>query len=137
MSLKRWTATSWATVSTSPRDLESIAAPGAICLSEDACRQVKGRLDLAVSDFGPTQLKNIAEPIRVYSLKVGVPTHAKPATGAQSSGSPQLGGNAPLPRLWNSMPQVVQNMICTKLTLQHVKVSEEFIRKPAVTTFQE
>ena len=35
------------------------------------------------------------------------------------------------------MPQVVQNMICTKLTLQHVKVSEEFIRKPAVTTFQE
>jgi adenylate cyclase len=117
--------------------LESICGPGAICLSEQAYWQVKGRLDLAVSDLGPTQLKNIAEPIRVYSLKVGVPTHAKPATGAQSSGSPQLGGNAPPPRLWNSMPQVVQNMICTKLTLQHVKVSEEFIRKPAVTTFQE
>ena len=59
--------------------LEGIAAPGAICLSEDAYRQVKGRLDLAVTDLGPTQLKNIAEPIRVYSLQVGVPAQAKPA----------------------------------------------------------
>jgi TolB-like protein/class 3 adenylate cyclase len=58
--------------------LESVAKPGAICLSEDAYRQVKGRLDLAVSDLGPTQLKNIAEPIRVYSLNVGAPAHAKP-----------------------------------------------------------
>src|SRR5271170_2004009 len=58
--------------------LEGIAAPGAICLSEDAYRQVKARLDLAVTDLGPTQLKNIAEPIRVYSLQVGVPAQAKP-----------------------------------------------------------
>ena len=42
--------------------LEGICATGAICLSEDAYRQVKGRLDLAVVDLGPTQLKNIAEP---------------------------------------------------------------------------
>ena len=59
--------------------LEGIAAPGAICLSEDAYRQVKGRLDLAVIDLGPTKLKNIAEPIRVYALQVGVPAQAKPA----------------------------------------------------------
>ena len=59
--------------------LEGVAEPGAICLSEDAYRQVKGRLDLPVTDLGPTQLKNIAEPIRVYSLEVGAPTHAKPA----------------------------------------------------------
>ena len=51
--------------------LEGLAKPGAICLSEDAYRQVKGRLDLAVTDLGPTHLKNIAEPIRVYSLQVG------------------------------------------------------------------
>src|SRR5208283_1137353 len=42
--------------------LEGIAAPGAICLSEDAYRQVKGRFDLAITDLGPTRLKNIAEP---------------------------------------------------------------------------
>jgi adenylate cyclase len=60
--------------------LESVAKPGAICLSEDAYRQVKSRLDLAVADLGPTQLKNITEPIRVYSLEVGKPAQAKPMT---------------------------------------------------------
>src|SRR5271154_5666894 len=59
--------------------LEGIAKPGAICLSEDAYRQVSGRLDMEVIDLGPTQLKNIVEPIRVYSLQVGAPAHAKPA----------------------------------------------------------
>jgi adenylate cyclase len=61
--------------------LEGMAKPGAICLSEDAYRQVKQRLDLKVSDLGETQLKNIAEPIRVYSLEVGQPAPAKPAAG--------------------------------------------------------
>jgi TolB-like protein/class 3 adenylate cyclase/Flp pilus assembly protein TadD len=59
--------------------LEGVAQPGAICLSEDAYRQVKARLDLEVSDLGPTPLKNIADPIRVYSLQVGAPSRGKPA----------------------------------------------------------
>ena len=59
--------------------LEGICEPGAICLSEDAYRQVKGRLDLAVTDLGTKELKNIVEPIRVYSLEVAVPAEAKPA----------------------------------------------------------
>jgi adenylate cyclase len=63
--------------------LESIAKPGAICLSEDAYRQVSGRLDMEVSDLGPTQLKNMERPIRAYSLQVGVPAVAK-ATIEQS-----------------------------------------------------
>lgn len=58
--------------------LEGIAAPGAICLSEDAYRQVRARLDLSVSDLGNKQLKNIAEPIRIYSLQVGTAAEAKP-----------------------------------------------------------
>src|SRR6202051_839215 len=53
--------------------LEGIAAPGAICLSEDAYRQVSGRLDMEVTDLGPTQLKNIARLIRAYSLHLNVP----------------------------------------------------------------
>ena len=69
--------------------LEGIAGPGAICLSEDAYRQVKGRLDLAVSDLGPTQLKNIADPIRVYSLQVGMPAQAKPADPKPSETPPE------------------------------------------------
>jgi adenylate cyclase len=59
--------------------LEGIARPGAICLSEDAYRQVKARLDLKVSDLGAMQLKNIAEPIRIYSLDVRAHWDAKPA----------------------------------------------------------
>jgi adenylate cyclase len=67
--------------------LEGIAAPGAICLSEDAYRQVSGRLDMAVTDLGQTELKNIERPIRVYSLQVGVPAQAKPATEAKPAES--------------------------------------------------
>jgi TolB-like protein/class 3 adenylate cyclase len=72
--------------------LEGIAQPGAISLSEDAYRQVKSRLDLAVADLGPTQLKNIAEPIRVYSLRVGKPAQAKsaPAVAPEKSAPPRL-----------------------------------------------
>ena len=73
--------------------LEGVATPGAICLSEDAYRQVKGRLEMTVSDLGATQLKNIAEPIRLYSLEIGHPAHAKPATptsGSDNSGPPRL-----------------------------------------------
>jgi adenylate cyclase len=57
--------------------LEGVAAPGAICLSEDAYRQVKSRLDLSVSDLGETRLKNITDPMRVYSLQVGQSASAK------------------------------------------------------------
>jgi adenylate cyclase len=66
--------------------LEGIAEPGAICLSEDAYRQVRGRLDFVMNDLGETMLKNIAEPIRIYSLQVGLaaqpqaaPEPARPA----------------------------------------------------------
>src|SRR5499426_2877166 len=73
--------------------LEGVAQPGAICLSEDAYRQVKSRLDLAISDLGKTRLKNIAEPIRVYSLQVGVAPQAQARTAA-ADGPP---GQLPLP----------------------------------------
>jgi TolB-like protein/class 3 adenylate cyclase/Flp pilus assembly protein TadD len=72
--------------------LEGIAKPGAICLSEQAYWQVKGRLDLPVYDLGPTQLKNIAEPIRVYLLEVGKVALVKPAPApaAEKSTPPRL-----------------------------------------------
>jgi adenylate cyclase len=65
--------------------LESIAKPSAIYLSEQAYWQVKGRLDLAVADLGPIRLKNIAEPIRVYSLDVSAPAQAKLPTAAKAA----------------------------------------------------
>ena len=68
--------------------LEGIAEPGRICLSEQAYWQVKGRLDLAVNDLGPTRLKNIAEPVHVYSLEAGV------RPGPNRSGRPRMATQA-------------------------------------------
>ena len=48
---------------------EGIAEPGGICLSEDAYRQVRDRLDLAVIDLGEQNSRISREPVRVYSLK--------------------------------------------------------------------
>jgi TolB-like protein len=62
--------------------LEGVAKPGGIALSEDAYRQVKARLDLKVSDLGPMQLKNIVEPVHVYSIEVG-PSPERPAPAAR------------------------------------------------------
>ncbi len=72
--------------------LEGVCAPGAICLSEDAYRQVKGRIDLAVTDLGPKELKHIAEPIRLYSLEVGKPAQPKPVSvpASEKSAPPRL-----------------------------------------------
>src|ERR1700735_3932537 len=72
--------------------LEGIAKPGAICLSEQAYWQVKGQLELPVTDLGPTQLKNIADPIRVYSLEIGGAAAKKPppAAAPEKSAPPRL-----------------------------------------------
>ncbi|MBV8472834.1 MAG: adenylate/guanylate cyclase domain-containing protein [Hyphomicrobiales bacterium] len=68
--------------------LEGVAKPGAICLSEDAYRQVKARLDLKVNDLGPTPLKNIADPVRVYSVEVGLWAQAPAKSQAEAPSSP-------------------------------------------------
>ena len=70
--------------------LEGIAKPGAICLSEDAYRQVKGRLDLTVSDLGETELKNIAEPMHVYSLEVGGASAKTAAVPEKTAAPPRM-----------------------------------------------
>jgi adenylate cyclase len=60
--------------------VETLASPGAICLSDDAYRQIKGKLALDVIDMGEQQLKNIAEPIRVYGVRLeGIPLRPSPA----------------------------------------------------------
>jgi TolB-like protein len=50
--------------------LEGIAEPGGICISDDAFRQVRGKVDAAFEDAGDQQLKNIAHPVRVYRLQL-------------------------------------------------------------------
>ncbi len=52
--------------------LEQIAPVGGICLSEDAFRQVRGKLDIAIADAGERSLKNISNPIRTYEIEPSV-----------------------------------------------------------------
>jgi adenylate cyclase len=68
--------------------LEGVAEPGGIALSEDAYRQAKGRLDVAVRDLGPVQLKNIAEPICVYALDVRNLAQPRPPVAPSSVVAP-------------------------------------------------
>jgi TolB-like protein len=51
--------------------LESSAEPGGICISEDAYRQVYGKLDANFQDSGEHELKNIERPVRVYRILFG------------------------------------------------------------------
>jgi TolB-like protein len=48
--------------------LEAIAEPGGICISDDAHRQVRDKLDIAFDDTGEQNLKNIERPVRVFRV---------------------------------------------------------------------
>ena len=56
--------------------VETLASPGGICLSDNAYQQIKGKFALKVSDMGEQQLKNIVQPVRVYSVQLNdAPEH--------------------------------------------------------------
>jgi adenylate cyclase len=49
--------------------LEGIAEPGGICISDDAYRQIRGKIDVAFEDIGKQALKNIAEPMPAWKVR--------------------------------------------------------------------
>jgi adenylate cyclase len=61
--------------------LEGIAEPGGVCISDDAQRQVRGKVEVAFDDMGPQSLKNIAEPMR--ARRVRLDRYARPTTPAK------------------------------------------------------
>jgi TolB-like protein/class 3 adenylate cyclase/Flp pilus assembly protein TadD len=65
--------------------LEGISEPGGICLSEDAWRQVRDKLQEQFADWGERELKNIARPVRVYAIEAN-PNHPSPPLGAERLG---------------------------------------------------
>jgi TolB-like protein/Tfp pilus assembly protein PilF len=48
--------------------LEAIAEPGGICVSDDAHRQIRDKLDIVFDDAGEQNLKNIERPVRVFKV---------------------------------------------------------------------
>jgi TolB-like protein/class 3 adenylate cyclase len=66
--------------------LEGIAEPGGVCISDDAQRQVRGKVEVAFDDMGSQSLKNIAEPMRVWRLRIdGNTVSIAPAKAAVES----------------------------------------------------
>ena len=68
--------------------LEGLANPNGICISSDAYRQAKGRLEAEFEDLGQQNLKNVAEPVRVYRIA------ARPSAEAPCH---QMAAHLPLP----------------------------------------
>ena len=73
--------------------LEGIAEPGGVCMSDDAYRQVRGKVEIACDDMGPQLLKNIAEPLRAWRVRL---TGQIPSAGQSGSAVSQAQG-LPLP----------------------------------------
>jgi TolB-like protein/class 3 adenylate cyclase len=72
--------------------LESIAAPGGICISESSYHQVRDKLPVHFEDMGEQQLKNIVRAVRVYAVNVGAVSSgtAPPAATSEKSVPPRL-----------------------------------------------
>jgi TolB-like protein/class 3 adenylate cyclase len=51
--------------------LEGIAEPGGVSISDDAHRQIRGKIGIDYDDMGPQVLKNIAAPMRVWRARIG------------------------------------------------------------------
>jgi adenylate cyclase len=69
--------------------LEGIAEPGGVCLSDDAYRQDRGKVEIACDDMRQQTLKNIAEPMRAWRVQLGGQSAAKAQPGS-SAGCPAL-----------------------------------------------
>jgi adenylate cyclase len=92
--------------------VESLASRGTICISDNAYQQVKGKLTLNVSDMGEQQLKNIAEPVRVYRVDLGGESTTQPA--APTLSFPDIPSIAVLP-FQNMSGDVEQDYFCDGL----------------------
>jgi adenylate cyclase len=63
--------------------LEGIAEPGGVCISDDAHRQIRGKVDIVFDDMGPQALKNITEPMRAWRCQINA--NASSAAPTKSS----------------------------------------------------
>src|SRR6266516_3448573 len=71
--------------------LEGLSEPGGICLSEDAHRQVQGKMSAEFIDIGEQQLKNIGRPVRVYRVHLGGAPRPHPALAPSDKASKIIG----------------------------------------------
>jgi TolB-like protein/class 3 adenylate cyclase len=80
--------------------LEGLAETGGICLSGDAYRQARGKVEATFGDLGEQTLKNVTEPVRVYQCLLDKPaaeqTRQHIASAGRSVSRPVLAGGLAL-----------------------------------------
>src|SRR3954453_3956138 len=84
--------------------LEAIAEPGGICVSDDAHRQLRDKLDIVFDDAGEQNLKNIGRPVRVFRIRAAAsqrPTSA--LTDKPSAAVLSFQTLSPDPRKWEKL----------------------------------
>ena len=64
--------------------LEGLAEPGGVCISDDAHRKIRGKIDIAFDDLGEQTLKNIAEPMRAWRVRLGEAAPALRSSGRRT-----------------------------------------------------
>jgi adenylate cyclase len=67
--------------------LEALADSGGICLSARVYDYVRDRLDVTYEDLGERTVKNIAEPVRVYRVRL---SESRPIGGTDRPAAPPL-----------------------------------------------
>jgi len=95
--------------------LQTLAKPGAICMSDGVYRQVRNKFDEKFVDLGFQKLKNISEPVRAYLLlphdlvaEAEQQTHARRARTTRIAAAVTLTAVAIIaailvPRLWHRL----------------------------------
>jgi adenylate cyclase len=70
--------------------LEGIAEAGGVCMSNDAYRQVRGKIEIDCDDMGPQPLKNITEPMQAWRVRLEGQSVAKAQPGSPGGQAPVL-----------------------------------------------
>ena len=65
--------------------LEGIAEPGGVCMSNDAHRQIRGKVEIVCDDMGPQPLKNIAEPMQAWRVLLTGQIHSAIKSGSTTN----------------------------------------------------
>ena len=67
--------------------VQALADPGGCCISGSVYEQVRNKIDLAFEDLGAREVKNIAEPVHVYRVRLGdeAPDNAPSLAGAMAA----------------------------------------------------